>query len=114
MQLEITSFAVRPLGFSGPVTDTAELVKPQPGRASVLFGHAFNAGIKDIADRGVRMSVESVQPRAEIIGTFGRLWKRKIVQLSLVTTTTSKFIALILAYLLGWGRAAAAAAKAVK
>ena len=100
MQLEITSFAVRPLGFSGPVTDTAELVKPQPGRASVLFGHAFNAGIKDIADRGVRMSIESVQPRAEIIGTFGRLYggERKIVQLSPLT----KFIALsfILAYLL--------------
>lgn len=67
------SFAIGPLGLGGPVADTTELVEPQPGRASVFFCHPLNAGVKDIANAGVRMGVESVQPRAEIIGTFGRL-----------------------------------------
>ena len=74
---EITSFAVGPLCLSGPVTDTAELVEPEAGGASVLFGHAFHAGVKDIADGGIGMSVEAVQPRAQVIGALWRLCEKQ-------------------------------------
>jgi len=67
------SLALFPVSDLGPVANTGELVEPEAGRAGVLLGEAVNAGVEDVAHRGVGVSVETIQPGAQVVGSLGGL-----------------------------------------
>merc|ERR1719293_644131 len=67
------SLAVLPVGDLGPVADTAVLVEPESGGASVLLGGSVHASVEDVAHAGVRVRVEAVQTGAQVARTLGRL-----------------------------------------
>ena len=65
--------ALGPVGDLGPVADAAVLVEPEAGGAGVLLCLTIDTGVEDVAHRWVRVRVESVQARAQVIGALGRL-----------------------------------------
>ena len=67
------SLAVLPVGDLGPVADTAVLVEPESGGASVLLGGSVDASVEDVAHAGVRVRVETVQTGAQVARALGRL-----------------------------------------
>ena len=69
----VTSLAIRPGSRSGPVTHTDQLVEPESGRASVLLGHAVNAGVEHSASSGIGVGIKPVQARAQVTGALGCL-----------------------------------------
>ena len=77
--------ALGPVGDLGPVADAAVLVKPEAGGAGVLLSLTINTGVEDVAHRGVRVRVESVQAGTQVIGALGRLWG-KIKLIAMLTT----------------------------
>jgi len=64
------SLALLPVSDLGPVANTGELVEPEAGGASVFFGETVNASVEDVAHGGVGVSVKTVQPGAQVIGSL--------------------------------------------
>ena len=67
----ITGWTTRSLCLSRPVADTTEFVEPKSGWASVFLSGTLHTSVENVAYIGVRVSIETVQPRAQIIGTSG-------------------------------------------
>jgi hypothetical protein len=60
------SLAVLPVCGLGPVAHSRILIEPESGRAGVLLGQAVHARVEDVADGGVGVGVEPVEPGAGI------------------------------------------------
>ena len=66
----LTCVTVLPVGGPGPVADSLVLVEPESWGAGVLLGHPLHACVEDVAHAGVRVRVEAVQARAQVVGAL--------------------------------------------
>ena len=73
----LTRFAVSSFRIERPVTYTFVLIKIESRGASVFFSYTINAGIKDVADGWLGVSIKSVETWAKIICSLRLLCKTK-------------------------------------